>query len=183
HRPMEYRWLGDYSVTEAYAMTLEHLVCEEGWLIGVLGLPAEEAAAFRRFTLLKKLYFVRRYAAKLLYELGLHRSADPSLHRERYAAHLHRATLVHYPSALYLTDLDDAFYAANYLRAWILEAQLKEEIRRRFGRRWFAERAAGAFLQELWHYGGQLTAEEVAEHLGWSGLDLAPLQEELRQLR
>lgn len=183
HRPMEYRWLGDYSVTEAYAMTLEHLVGEEGWLTGVLGLPAEEADAFRRFVLLKKLYFVRRYAAKLLYELGLHTSADPSLQRERYTAQLHRATLVHYPSALYLTDLDDAFYAANYLRAWILEAQLKEEIRRRFGQRWFAERAAGEFLQELWHYGGELTAEEVAEHLGLAGLDLSPLTEEFQGLR
>ncbi len=180
HRPMEYRWLGDYSVTEAYAMALEHLVLEEEWLTGVIGMPAEEARAFHRFAELKRLFLVRRYAAKLLYELGLHRSADPALHRERYSAHLLRATLIHYPSAQYLTDLDDAFYAANYLRAWILEAQLKEEIRRRFGRRWFAEKAAGDFLRELWHYGGQLTAEEVAAEIRQAGLDLNPLVAQLK---
>jgi hypothetical protein len=180
HRPMEYRWLGDYSVTEAYAMTLEHLVAEEAWLTEVIGMAEDEARAFRRFAQLKRLFFVRRYAAKLQYELGLHQAADPALHRERYAAHLLRATLVHYSGALYLTDLDDAFYAANYLRAWILEAQLKAEIRRRFGRRWFADRAAGDFLRQLWHYGGQLTAEEVAEEIGESGLNTEPLVQELR---
>lgn len=180
HRPVEYRWLGDFSVTEAYAMILEHLIVEEGWLTGVLGMNAAEARVFRRFAQLKRLFFVRRYAAKLQYELGLHRGADPALHRERYTEYLLRATLVHYPGALYLTDLDDAFYAANYLRAWILEAQLKQEIRRRFGPRWFTEKAAGDFLRRLWHYGGQLTAEEVAEEVGQPGLSLAPLLTDLQ---
>ncbi len=180
HRPLEYRWLGDYSVTEAYATTLEHLLLEEEWLGETVGLPSDAAAALRRFMLLRKLFFLRRYAAKLLYELDLHRSDDPALHRERYTSLLLRATLVHYPSALYLTDLDDAFYAANYLRAWLLEALLKAEIRRRFGRRWFKAKAAGDFLRELWHYGGELTAEEVAELVGQPGLKTEPLVAELQ---
>ncbi|MGE5553763.1 MAG: hypothetical protein ACM3XZ_07580 [Betaproteobacteria bacterium] len=180
HRPMEYRWLGDYSVTEAYATALEHLLMEEEWLREVIGMPSDVAAAFRRFMLLRKLFFVRRYTAKLQYELDLHRSAEPALQRETYTAFLLRATFVHYPSALFLSDLDDAFYAANYIRAWLLEAQLKEEIRRRFGRRWFAQKGAGDFLRELWHYGGELTAEEVAEQIGCPGLETGPLAEEFR---
>jgi hypothetical protein len=180
HRPVEYRWLGDYSVTEAYAMTLEYLLVEEEWLTETAGLPADAAHALRRFMLLRKLFFLRRYAAKLRYELDLHRSHDPALHRERYTALLLRATLVHYPSALYLTDLDDAFYAANYLRAWLLEALLKEEIRRRFGRRWFKAKPAGGFLRELWHYGGEWTAEEVARLIGQPELTTAPLVADLR---
>lgn len=181
HRPVEYRWLGDYSVTEAHAMTLEYLTLEPDWLTGFIGLNSDDAQAFRRFGLVRKLYIVRRYAGKLNYELELHRSSDPALLRERYTAWLLRSTLVHFPSAQYLTDLDDAFYAANYLRAWVLSAQLAEELRRRFGRLWFAQPGAGEFLRQLWNYGGELTAEELAAQIGQRGLDLAPLVRELKE--
>lgn len=179
HRPMEYRWLGDYSVTEAHAMTLEHLTVEPEWLAD-LGMPEDQIRSFRRFDYLKRLFFVRRYAAKLAYEWELHRASDPALLRESYTAHLLEATLVHYPSANYLSDLDDAFYAANYLRAWLLEAQLKASLRQRYGAQWFKSRFAGQFLRELWQHGGQLTAEELSAQVGWPALDPAALLEELK---
>ncbi|MGE5507887.1 MAG: hypothetical protein ACM3RP_05335 [Chitinophagales bacterium] len=179
HRPMEYRWLGDYAVTEAHAFTLEHLVTEPGWL-AELGLPDDEALAFRRFAYLKRLFFVRRYAGKLAYEWDLHRADDPALLRESYVNHLLEATLVHYPGANFLTDLDDAFYAANYLRAWLLEAQVKETLRQRFGPQWFKSVRAGQFLRGLWEHGEQLTAEELSAELGWPALDPAALLAELK---
>jgi hypothetical protein len=131
--PMEYRWLGDNSVTEAHAFTLEHLVAEPAWLGKYAGL--DDPSELVRFFYLQKLYFVRRYAAKLLYELELHRVEDVSEARETYSTLLSRATLVRFPGVDYLADVDDGFYAANYLRAWILEAQLKEHMRRQFGER------------------------------------------------
>ena len=35
----------------------------------------------------------------------------------------------------YLSDVDDGFYAANYLRAWALETHLRRHLRERFGER------------------------------------------------
>lgn len=177
--PMEYRWLGDNSVTEAFAFCLEHLVAEPVWLARHTGL--EDTSEILRFFYLQKLYFVRRYAAKLLYELELHRTDDVSQARETYATWLSRATLVRVPGVDYLADVDDGFYAANYLRAWILEAQLKEHLRRRFGPTWFDTREAGEFLVSLWRQGQKYDADEIARTLGYDGLSIQPLTREIFQ--
>lgn len=68
--PFEYRHLGDNSVTETYAMLLQYLVNDSHWTRVYLGF---DDPAFARHTALQKTYFLRRYVAKLLYELELHR--------------------------------------------------------------------------------------------------------------
>jgi hypothetical protein len=72
----------------------------------------------------------------------------------------------------YLFDLDDAFYCACYLRAWILEVQLRRSLMEQFGERWFANREAGAFLCDLWSLGQQLPGHELAQRLGYRGLEV-----------
>ena len=67
-----FRYLGDNSVTESYAFLMEHLLRNRRWLQEVLGASAEDAEAFTRFSLFQKLWFLRRYVAKLNYELELH---------------------------------------------------------------------------------------------------------------
>ena len=66
----EFRHLGDNSVTESFAFLLEHLIEDRDWLRHRLGVedPEPAAAHTRAF----KLVLVRRYAAKLAYELELH---------------------------------------------------------------------------------------------------------------
>src|SRR5206468_215452 len=66
----EFRHLGDNSVTESFAFLIEHLVEEPGWLRERLGAgdPERAIAHARAFRLL----MLRRYAAKLAYELELH---------------------------------------------------------------------------------------------------------------
>src|SRR5919197_623395 len=105
--PFGYRWLGDKSVTEGYAFLLHYLTTDRLWLRRQLDLG--DSDEYRRFTLFAKLQILRRYAAKLLYEL--------ELLAERYADLLGEHLRVRYFPEEYLADVDDAFYAAQYLRA------------------------------------------------------------------
>ena len=170
--------LGDASVTETYAFLFEHLLFHPAWLEGVLGLQPEQYQPAIRAALFGELWFVRRYAAKLNYELELH----AGLVQGKTAAYVHwlkRGCRVSIPPERYLDDVDDGFYAAQYLRAWIFEAQLRRHLEATFGAEWFARPPAGEFLRDLWRIGQQYPVEELARQLGAEGLDLNPLLEQL----
>ena len=136
-----YRCLGDSSVTEGYAMLLDELLRSPRWLEDVLGIAHPDALL--RLLNFRKVYMLRRYASKLLYELRLHRSDGEGL-SEVYADTLGENLGIKIKPENYLTDLDDAFYAARYLRAWVFEVQLRRVLEERFGKAWFASRQAGS---------------------------------------
>ena len=154
----EFRVLGDNSVTEGFAFLFDHLVEDPEWLRRHLGGEADpELAAHVRAV---RLLFVRRYAAKLPYELDVHRVDPPdnAALRARYATLLGTAARVRWPEQTYLADLDPGFYVACYLRAWALETHLRAHLRERFGERWFEQREAGDALRTLWRDGQRLSA-------------------------
>jgi hypothetical protein len=134
-----------------------------------------DQADYLRLVRFHKLYFLRRYAAKLLYELEMHQSDDVRAFRKRYADLLTTHVGVRYSSEDYLADLDDGFYAARYLRAWIFEAQLRSVFVRRWGEQWFEVAEAGRTLRELWSHGQRYSAVELLQQLGEPALDIAPL--------
>ena len=171
------RGLGDNSVTEAYAFTLEHLVYNPAWLQRHLGV--DDPSDYLELARFHKLYMLRRYAAKLLYELELHGGDDPRAKFKRYADLLTASLGVRYSAEDYLSDVDDGFYCARYLRAWILEAQVRHHLEQEFGDRWFESREAGAHLRTLWSCGQSHPAGELARRLGYDGLDIEPLAQEL----
>jgi hypothetical protein len=176
--PVEERLFGDNSVTEGFAFLMEHLVSRAAWLERRLGVqdPAEVLAHSKAV----KLLFLRRYSAKLAYELQLHDTHD-SLDgmREIYARRLSEAMGVDWPSAGWLNDVDPFFYAARYLRAWALETHLRRLLTERFGDAWFEEPAAGDLLRDLWRRGQAQDAGELLAQLSGAELDFAALQEEL----
>ena len=63
--PFEWRWLGDNSVTEGYAMLLDHLMHDAGWLARYTELGRRHAPTFLRSVGFEELHFLRRYCAKL----------------------------------------------------------------------------------------------------------------------
>ncbi len=174
--PFEYRYLGDNSVTEAYAFLLEGLTSDPAWLTGVLGY--REHGDYLRHTAVQRLYYHRRYAAKLAYELRLHSGAGLDGADAVYADLLSDASRLPWPAATWLADVDQAFYVASYLRAWALETSLREHLRDRYGNRWFAQRAAGGLLRELWNEGQRLSGDELAAELGLPPIDLSALTAE-----
>jgi hypothetical protein len=78
--------------------------------------------------------------------------------------------------------VDGGFYAAQYVRAWIFEAQHRRYLQREFDDDWFRNPKAGKFLIELWRDGQRHPVEELADFMGYAGLDLGPVTEEINAL-
>ena len=173
----EFRFGGDYAVTETYAFLFNYLVLDPRWLAEMLGFA--ESGEFRHAVTVHKLMTVRRYAAKLLYEVELHAGKLAGVAGPRYAELLTDGVRVRFDETEYLSDLDDAFYAANYLRAWALEAQLREHLKSRFGARWWTSRKAGEELIDLWNTGNRYTAESLASLVGLGEVSFDWLASEL----
>jgi len=170
---MEYKRLGDNSVTETYAFLLEYLLSNEGWLRQHT--PIKNAKQYLDFLHLYKLFFVRRYGAKLSYEIQLHTAETLDGMDEVYEVTLDKVLKFKNGKDHYLIDRDDGFYCAQYLRAWIFEEQLRAMLQKKFGEEWFNSVDAGKFLTKLWADGQKYDVLELAKMIGYSGLDISPL--------
>jgi len=171
-RPFHERWLGDNSVTEGFAMLWDHLTLDAGWVrryseMGERGRAAEGQVADLLFELAtNELYLLRRYAAKLAYEMALHRSDYGPAIADEYAERLTAATGFRYPPEDYIRDVDPGFYAARYLRAWQLEATMASTLTERFDEDWYRNPRAGTFVHDLMRRGQADPADGVARALG-----------------
>jgi hypothetical protein len=179
HLSVEERRLGDNAVTEGWAMLLQHLTDEPAWLERRLDFPrADEFAAEGAAGLL---FFVRRYSAKLLYELEFHAADDPGTMGSRYVELLGEALKIEPSPKDYLGDIDSGFYVSSYLRSWAFEAQLRDFLRDEHDSDWFARRQAGTLLRELWELGQQPTAEELLKDVTGQTLELAAVEARIRE--
>ncbi len=174
--PPEFKYTGDYALTETYAFLFNHLVSDSNWLRDFLGLA--DSAEFVRSVMLARLVTVRRYVAKLSYERRLHSGGELTGHAQLYAELQTASTLFRTEAAEFLFDLDDSFYSASYLRAWAFEVLLREYLKTRFGSRWWASSHAGVFLKEIWETGDRYTADEMAAQIGIGTIDFDPLADE-----
>ena len=138
------------------------------------------AGEFLRFQALVRSHQIRRYCGKLQYEIQLH--SEPMENPARvYVEALQRATGTLYDQESYLEDIDDGFYSADYLRAWIFEAQLRDYLRSRFGHAWFHVAAAGSFMKEIWETGQLYSVGELSREIGIGPLDVQVVIDELLQ--
>jgi len=160
----EFKYTGDYALTETYAFLFNNLISDPDWLSTFLGM--KDWTEFIRSVMLARLVTVRRYAAKLAYERELH--ADDNLDRssQLYSELQTSATGFKTEAAEFLFDLDDSFYSASYLRAWAFEVILREHLKTKFGARWWGSKRAGDFLKEMWETGDRYTADEMAAQIG-----------------
>jgi hypothetical protein len=176
--PFEYRQLGDNSVTEGFAFLAEHLTEDPAWLAATLGVT--EASEYAGYVRASKLLFLRRYAAKLTYELQLHGGERPlSEMPDTYSRLLGSAVSVDWPARTWLSDVDPGFYVANYLRAWAFETRLRNLLRERCGLEWFTKPAAGEFLREIWSEGQRLDADELLAQVTGERIDFAVMLDEV----
>jgi hypothetical protein len=168
------RWLGDNSVTEGYAMLWDHMTMRRSWLARYTALAPADLGNLAFELAVGELYFLRRYAAKLCYELALHRNGSADLGAE-YATRLTDATLFRFPEADHLIDVDPGFYAARYLRAWQFEAGMAGWLTERFDDDWFRNPRAGSLIQELMSRGQAQLADELAREVTGTTLSFAPV--------
>jgi hypothetical protein len=176
--PMEAKRLGDMAVTEGWASLFDHLPSDAAWLNRRLDVPRigdlvhEGAVA--------SVFFVRRYGAKLLYEIEFFQADDPASMQDRYFELLSNALKIPVNRESYLDDIDGGFYVTGYLRSWAFEAQLSDFLRGEFGRDWFARREAGDLLRELWSLGQGPTADALLKDVTGARLEMAAVVERIR---
>jgi hypothetical protein len=182
--PFEFRWLGDNSVTESYAMLLDHRMQDGGWLLRYTHLGANRVPEFLRTTGFEELHYLRRYCAKFLYERVLY-SGDVPWEQlpDLYVSLLSNATGFEYNTADAFVDVDPRFYSARYLRAWQLQSVLNERLTARFDVDWFRNPSAGPWMVgELFSHGQRETAEEISARVGGGALSFQPLVRKIEAL-
>jgi len=173
-----YKWLGDHSVGISYGLLFEHLLAEPAWLDRYL--EFERPADYLRLAAFDFLYRARRCATRLLYEQELYRAEDYERLAERYVelftTHL---GVEHHPEP-YLAEAADGLASAQRFRAWIFETQQRHYLRKEYDEEWYRAPRAGRFLRDLWREGQKYPVDELARFMGYAGLDLRPLTEELQ---
>jgi hypothetical protein len=175
---MEEKRLGDNAVTEGWAMLFDHLIDDRAWLSSMLSFPRPDAFAAEGAVQL--LFYVRRYCAKLLYEIEFHAAADPTTMQSRYVELLGDATKIETSPTEYLADIDSSYYVTSYLRAWAFSAQMMSYLREEFGVEWFRKREAGSLLKELWELGQKPNADELLKDVTGSPVEMESIAEHVR---
>jgi hypothetical protein len=182
--PFEYRWLGDNSVTESYAMLFDHHMDDAGWLKRYTELRESNVRRFLRSAGFEELHYLRRYCAKLVYETHLYGGdvrweSLPDL----YVELLSKATNFQYDRAEAFVDVDPRFYSARYLRAWQLQALLSETLVQQYDQDWWRNPRAGPWLiQTLFSEGQRELAHEQAKRVSGRELSFAPLVRKIERL-
>ena len=125
--PYAFRRLSrDHALTEIYSFLLESVTREAFWHAEHFALDHSEASDRAEGTRFLEVLLFRRYAAKLAYELELWADCENAPeYAPAYAERLRAAIGFRYRPDNYLADLDEGFYSADYLRAWIRTAQLR----------------------------------------------------------
>lgn len=182
--PFEFRWLGDNSVTESYAMLFDHRMQEKGWLLRYTQLGTNRVPEFLRTTGFEELHYLRRYSAKFLYERTLYSGEVPwEQLPDLYVSLLSNATGFEYDPADAFVDVDPRFYSARYLRAWQLQSVLNEKLTSRFDVDWFRNPGTGPWMiSELFSHGQRDTAEEISARVGGGALSFQPLARKIEAL-
>jgi hypothetical protein len=182
--PFEYRWLGDNSITEGYAMLFDHRMKDRGWLARYTQLGKSDLPRYLRAAGFEELQFIRRYCAKLIYEVELYGGAVSwSALPDLYVETLTGATGFKYQRADAFVDVDPHFYSARYLRAWQLQSLLAETLVEKFNADWWRNPSAGPWIvRELFSHGQRELAEEQAQRVAGKSLSFAPLVKSIEGL-
>lgn len=181
-RHPEFIYAPNYATTEGYAFLFNYLFLDPLWLAEHgRDIDERQARAIVRDLAILTTHNIRRYCAKLSYEIALHDATHVRSEQlaNIYATGQSEATGFRRTPALYLWDVDDGFYAAAYLCAWAFEAGLREHLRTRYGYRWWAARRAGDELIDLWNTASRYTVEELARLIGFGEISFEQLADSL----
>lgn len=179
--PYPYRHLArSHSLSECFAFLFEALTRDPDFLVDLLGLPRAEATSLCLEKALKHLYVVRRYGAKLAFQVRYFQEKEEDRDLSTYSLWMHRATGFLYEPEEALLELEEEIYSADYLRAWAGEVLLRGHLQSLFGKKWYRSPEAGQYLRILWSQGEREELESLLEKLCFPPLGLKPIGEELQ---
>jgi len=162
--PTAFKRLGPSSITETYAFLMEYVLLQRRIAEELVGKENLEKYLLHSYT--SYIHFLRRYSAKLIYELELHRIKDLEAAKNLYEKIMSKYLLYKYSPLIYLYDIDLGFYTGEYLRAWFFEATLRKYLKERYGE-WIDSKKAGDFIKSLWRTGFSKTLEKLAGEIGY----------------
>jgi hypothetical protein len=180
--PYTFRALSrDHALTEIYSFLIESITRDPGWHERHFDLSTAQAAENAEATIFLHAFLFRRYVAKFLFEMDFwSRFPEDGGTSEGYAERLTEATGYVYRADGFVADMDAGFYSADYLRAWIRSAQVRQYLLAEVGEDWWRNPTTGDLLRKLFWEGTEPSSEEVAGRLGFNPLDLRPLVSELK---
>lgn len=178
----EYKCYGDNSVTEGYAMTFDHLTMKESWINRNLNVNSKNIKEYFMHRAMNELIMLRRYAAKVHYEIKLNETKGLQGKKELYAETFENATKVKYSPDYYLLDVDQYFYCVRYLRAWMFQANMHEYLNNNYGSEWFENKNAGEFFMNMWSMGQKYNADELSDMNGGYKLSTSPLLSDINSI-
>lgn len=174
------------ALTETYAFIFEDLVFEPAWLTSFLNVSAYTAGRIKKHAYFVNLMMLRRYLGKFSFEYqmfsGLLKGRTLQQGPTLYKRNLEDTTGFITPKINWLVDMDSGFYSAEYLRAWIAAAQIKDYLAKKFGKVWFTDKKAGKFLQGLFARGVTDEVEDIIKKLGYKPWDTSFLVESCKQV-
>jgi len=182
--PWDLRLLPDDTVAESVAYLFAELLYSPEFLTRRMGMAEQQAMDFARYARFLECTMVRRYCAKVLFEVEAHTSGDLAASAPRYAWWLESVTGMEVPQQSVLTETDTGLYAVQYLLAWFLAAQIRERLHADFGPNWFDNPSARPSLRRIWSQACRHTpATLLAETTGATSLDWHPLCDDLATTR
>jgi len=178
-QPFEFSNLGDGAIWQTWGFLFQYLLLNDEWLKDFLRL--EDSKDFRDFLHFRKLYLLRSEAVSFLGGLlYLEGESDIDDDWASRVAFMKSEVMGHeYECEFAFSSFKNPFKTIDYLRGWIFEAELREILVRRFGKRWYSRPGAGDYLKELWAYGQRFDAVELASKIRLLELDINPLTREL----
>lgn len=163
------------ALTETYAFILEDLVFDPMFLTKYLNVSSHSAGKIQWQAHFVNLMMLRRYLGKFAYEYELFKSGKLANGPSLYAKNLKNSTGFISKKENWLTDMDSGFYSADYLRAWIAAAQIKDYLSKKYTSKWFLNPKAGKFLRDLYSRGTLDEVEDVVVRLGYKPFDTSLL--------
>jgi hypothetical protein len=175
--PIAWRCFPDPALLEGQAELCAGLVRTPQWLTIYRHMrPPEELL---RLIHLERLFIVRRYIGKCLYERTLYEDFAIDGKEAAYRDAMRKACGFSYPEAYALYDLEPGFTSFWTVRGWLLGAHLRQRSRRQYADEWFREPDALAALRACWASSPSHTVEALVEQLGGSMMDVTPVVADL----
>jgi hypothetical protein len=168
--PRELRCFPDPSLLEGQAELCGGLIRTPRWVQIYRHIhQPEEGLSLAQ---LERLYLVRRYIGKCLYERTFYEDSALDGKEEAYRDALRRACGFAYPEVYYLYDIDLGFGTFWNVRGWALSASIRRQLQRQYAEEWFREPDALRALQEFWRQSPYRAVEALVEQESGAPLDV-----------
>jgi len=171
------RCFPDPSLIEAQAELFGGLIRTPRWvqIYRHLGQPTEQL----NLAQLERLFIIRRYMGKCLYERTVYEDSNLEGKEEAYRDALRKACGFSYPEAYYLYDIEPSFAAFWTVRGWLLGASLRRQLYQQYSDEWFREADALQALQEFWGQSPYHTVEALMAQVGAAPPNIDPIVTDL----